>query len=477
MKREVHVLRNVLAVCVGGMCQLIPTGSLIAWQATFPYHEKFDDGTAPEAPPGWQLTGFLVSTTSPRSSPTSLRATGNTSVKSITTPAFDFTGKLPQLLTFYERRSNTALPYRLRLLASTDGFSTTVVLASFDSISATATYVPREVDLTESELAGLSDVRFRWELVADGTNSTGAIQIDDVTITVATEFDISLRSVSVQPHHPTADHELTVVARVHNEGLHIAEDWKVAFFRDPVGALRSNDPFAVIPGSPLNPSDSLNITAFHDALPVGQHSFRAVVLFSGDQNPGNDTARVTTEIGPAPGSVVINEIMYYPVGDEPEWIELVNVSGDTMNLKGWRISDDRISTKTLLTGSDILIQPGGYVLVVKDTIFFAVHTNPGVPVIIAPFSALNNSTPDAVVLYDNRLATIDSILYFPSWGGQNGRSLERIDTEDPSTDSTNWKTSRDPAGRTPGRQNSIARLGFDLELLRLEQGSGSGMPT
>jgi hypothetical protein len=106
-------------------------------------------------------------------------------------------------------------------------------------------------------------------------------------------------------------------------------------------------------------------------------------------------------------------------------------------------------------------------VIAKDIAFASYH--PGVPVVTANFSALNNSTPDAVVIYDMKLNTIDSVMYSPSWGGQNGKSLERIDVEMPSTSMTNWGTSQDSLGSTPGRKNSIVRFDYDLMINNLTQ--------
>ena len=43
---------------------------------------------------------------------------------------------------------------------------------------------------------------------------------------------------------------------------------------------------------------------------------------------------------------------------------------------------------------------------------------------------------------DSLNRTIDSLQYFTSWGGSTGKSLERINVEHSSTDSSNWKTSQ-----------------------------------
>jgi hypothetical protein len=175
----------------------------------------------------------------------------------------------------------------------------------------------------------------------------------------------------------------------------------------------------------------------------------------------------------------VNEIVYAPAGDEPEWVEFYNVSPDSINLKNWKISDSNVSTKSIISATDIFITPESYLLVAKDVSFSAIH--PNVFTLIANFPALNNTTPDAVILYDAASRTIDSVLYQQSWGGQNGRSLERIDEFFSSTRAENWGTSLDSLGSTPGKVNSRARLDYDLSFQRMYQTvsimNGKSVPT
>jgi hypothetical protein len=117
--------------------------------------------------------------------------------------------------------------------------------------------------------------------------------------------------------------------------------------------------------------------------------------------------------------------------------------------------------------SNVLFPPGSYLVIAKDMLF--VSSYPGVSCIVTNFSALNNSTPDAVVIYDMKSNTIDSVMYSPFWGGQNGKSLERIDLEMPSTTATNWGTSLDSLGSTPGKKNSIAKVDYDVMIHHLQQ--------
>ncbi len=340
---------------------LIQTTSTFAQITIFPYSENFDSVMAPSFPAGWSAAGFSVSTSTAKSSPNCISTTSNTTIKQLTSQVINFTNNIPDKLQYYERRSNSAAGYRLEVRASIDGSNFNILLARFDTISTTTNYVQRIVSLDGTGLQQQTNVRFRWQLLGDNTNTTGILRIDDVTLTVSTGLDV----------------------------------------------------------------------------------------------------------GNTKGDVLVNEIMYYPVGDEPEWVELYNTSSDTINLKNWKISDSNISTKSTITQTDVLFPPSSYLVIAKDIVFASYHSS--VPFIIANFSALNNSTSDAVVIYDARLNTIDSVMYSPSWGGQNGKSLERIDVEMPSTSMKNWGTSQDSLGSTPGRKNSIARLDYDLAISNLTQ--------
>jgi hypothetical protein len=435
----------------------------------FPYSENFDGVIAPSLPTGWTSSSFSIITSSALSSPNCISTTGNTSVKQLTSPLIDFSNKSPEKLVFYERRSNTAAGYRLEIRASTDGTNFNILLARFDTISTTTNYVQRIISLDGTGLRQQSNVRIRWQLLGDNTNTTGVLRIDDITLAVATGFDVGLSQFNISPVQATRKDSIMLSVAVKNYGSFPSSYFSIRFFGDENtnGLCEPSEQFSVLSGFSLNIGDSLICTISHAPLKTGEHSFIAVIDYSSDEYSANDTTCITVHIGVAKGDMLVNEIMYYPIGDEPEWVELLNTSSDTINLKGWRISDSNISTRSLVTPIDVLVAPYSYILIAKDIAFTSYHS--GIPFVATNFSALNNSTPDAVVIYDSWMNTIDSVLYAHFWGGQNGKSLERIDAEIQSNVSTNWGTSQDSLGCTPGRNNSIARYNFDLRISNLTQ--------
>ncbi len=155
---------------------------------------------------------------------------------------------------------------------------------------------------------------------------------------------------------------------------------------------------------------------------------------------------------PAPGELVINEIMYDPPAPQPaanEWIEVVNRSGRTLDLGGLVVTD--AAGQSGGAPSPLTVEPGGFVVFVDNSTTFAA-AYPGVPhVQLASFPTLNN-TGDRVGITVGGVE-IDAVPYTSAWGGTDA-SLERRDPSAPSTQ-PNFGTSTDPSGGTPGRQNSL----------------------
>ena len=160
----------------------------------------------------------------------------------------------------------------------------------------------------------------------------------------------------------------------------------------------------------------------------------------------------------APGEIVVNEIMYDPQnGSAGEYIELVNTTGD-------RIFDLREVTYNgdAIADGPAVLTPGQILAVVSDGEAFA-EAFPGVPFLVADdFDGLSNGG-EAVVLEAGG-TTIDSVFYDPGWhrpelDDATGISLERRAASGPSTDASNWSSSLDARGGTPGEANSVGVAG------------------
>lgn len=214
--------------------------------------------------------------------------------------------------------------------------------------------------------------------------------------------------------------------------------------------------------SSLMPNDSTIINFIFTPAKVKVYNLITSIFYTEDEDTLNNNFIFNLEVSYPEKTILINEIMFAPVGDEPEWVEIYNASNDTVNLKNWQISD--ASSKAIITKSDFFIHPNEYLILSKDSTilnFYSIPSN----IITLSLPMLNNSG-DAVAIYDYTGAKIDSVYYFGNWG-KTGASIERIDFDEPSTDSSNWTIPPDSIKSTPGKENFSKRKNFDLKIKSL----------
>ena len=161
---------------------------------------------------------------------------------------------------------------------------------------------------------------------------------------------------------------------------------------------------------------------------------------------------------PGPGDVVINELMADPtpvIGmPDAEYIELFNTSESAFNLAGWNL---RNTAEDEVLNSFILL-PGAHVIICDDA-FFSIFSAYGDVLVVSALTALSNAGDD-LHLIDPEGEVIDELVYATSWYGglpfsDGGYSLERKNPFLPCTSDSNWGSSQNPDGGTPGIQNSI----------------------
>ncbi len=176
---------------------------------------------------------------------------------------------------------------------------------------------------------------------------------------------------------------------------------------------------------------------------------------------GNDTSNQSVlfiyfipEV-PVPGDVIINEFFPDPtpvVGlPELEFVEIYNRSTKYFDLAGWKIGDAS-AEGTIQTS---ILAPGEYKVLCATSSVPSFSNS----VAVTSFPSLNN-TGDGIVLKDDNGIELDKISYTDDWYQDNtkkegGYSLERINPTLICSASQNWIASANPAGGTPGVQNSV----------------------
>ncbi len=159
-------------------------------------------------------------------------------------------------------------------------------------------------------------------------------------------------------------------------------------------------------------------------------------------------------------NLIINEIFPAPIHQNIEWVELFNNSNDTIKLLSGFINDAK-STKKL---PDIIIPPGFYALLVKDTTLYDKFWNKSDSCLLfeVKLPTLNNDI-DIVAIRSNDSSIIDSINYHFN-STKKGFSLERIKPDVFFDFENNWNYSEAPDSSTPGQWNSLSNEKVDIEL-------------
>ena len=140
-----------------------------------------------------------------------------------------------------------------------------------------------------------------------------------------------------------------------------------------------------------------------------------------------------------------------------EFVELYNASDDPFQLQGWELTD---GTSNGILSSHILL-PRHYVIVCLNEAV-ASYSPYGTTIGIPNFPSLNNSG-DHIRLKAPGGLVIDSLVYTSSTYHDEdktagGYTIERIDPTDFCKGTENWKASENPAGGTPGMQNSVHQI-------------------
>ena len=271
----------------------------------------------------------------------------------------------------------------------------------------------------------------------------------DVTApTIAEAFALSETEVTLRFSEPVRRERALDPATYEIDG---GVGQPVAVFPDGPGDLVAEATLAL--GQPLDGPQTYTVaaTGLVDAAGNVQPETSAAFFFG-----TGDVAR--------PGDVVINEILYDPPAPQPssnEYVELFNRSGKTFLLDAFSLADGADTVR--VTGSPVLLAPGGYAVLVNDAAAFtaAFPDAPGPIVAVPDLPSLSNSGETVRVLFGVRdedgqgdLLEVDAVPYEPGWGGEDA-SLERRDPDGPSALAANFGTSTDPRGGTPGEVNSL----------------------
>jgi hypothetical protein len=224
-------------------------------------------------------------------------------------------------------------------------------------------------------------------------------------------------------------------------------------------------PDSVAPGFPL--SDRVDLwlpgafgkrTEFSVQLPI-LVDCSGNLCYTGKANGG-------AAVVPAPGGVVINEVMFDPEEGHPEFVELYNPGTrfqDLHNLCLDAVNRGALPDRPVpISLNSRLLPPGAYVVLAEHAEQLREAYGPeasGKWIGVEPWPSLNDGG-GTLYLTDRAGQTVDLMhfseeLHMELLDQLSGISLERIDPGLPGQDPANWHSAASIAGyATPGNQNS-----------------------
>ncbi len=151
-------------------------------------------------------------------------------------------------------------------------------------------------------------------------------------------------------------------------------------------------------------------------------------------------------------NIIINEVAWMGThsSSNDEWIELKNISGRDINMKGWSLVDK--TNQIDITFEDLIIKNGGFILLERSD-------DNTVPFVNADltYKGILGNTNDELYLFSNNCKLEDYVTASPSWPAGDSsqkRTMERKANLD-------WQTYGDESYYnilgTPKRENSITK--------------------
>jgi hypothetical protein len=212
-----------------------------------------------------------------------------------------------------------------------------------------------------------------------------------------------------------------------------------------------------------------NLTGYSHGFSFGAApdggTFGRYVISTGDEHfPGQLAATPgDPNAGPRIGPVVVNEIMYHPDAGDEEFVELKNITANTVQLfdpafptNAWKVAGLGLNFVTNLT-----IAPNGFILLVATdpATFRAKYNIPAAVPILGPFAGvlqdsgerLELQRPDVPDTNGTAYITVDEVRYndrapWPAAADGSGPSLQRRNSAAYGNDPANWEA----AVPTPG---------------------------
>ena len=179
------------------------------------------------------------------------------------------------------------------------------------------------------------------------------------------------------------------------------------------------------------------------------------------------TTGLVAQRTPDPGDLLLSELLFDPVGDGEDFVEVYNASPDSLRLDGVQVVNARGTTRALTT--DFLLPPGEYLVLTDDPQDIELRYPSAVPdrMLAIDLPALPNETGRIEILSATG-ERLDAFTYHADMHAElldsEGVSLERRSFTVAAAAVDNWSSASSASGYgTPTRSNSQQRAGVVSE--------------
>ena len=277
----------------------------------------------------------------------------------------------------------------------------------------------------------------------------------------------SINSV-YNPNFGTAEPEIEAVVI---ENIDLIE---VFFTKDMDSASLANATYTLSPTGiativrvdPVGP-DYNSVTVAFDTTNIAQGVVFTLTIDNAADCAGNPMATFNFADFEIPNErdIIINEVLFNPIGEGSDYVELYNRSDKTVNIQGWALAFENSSggiSYNTITEQLTELGPEEFILLCEDdrNIEFRYPQNSDEDVFLEMDLPTYSNTSGNVRLVSSLRTEVDEFTYsedfhFPLLESQEGVSLERINYDRATQDRTNWHSAAEDAGfGTPGVENS-----------------------
>jgi hypothetical protein len=254
----------------------------------------------------------------------------------------------------------------------------------------------------------------------------------------------------------------------------------IAIFDEPLDSVSAANVIYYKVSKGLQTVSALPLTPFFKQVlltfktPMQEGTVNELVVTHVKDCAGNtvgtvNSAKFGTNSKPVPGDVVINEMLFNPLGAGYDYLELYNNSNKILDTRkifvSSRNSTGNLSNPTAVSDKELVLFPGGFRLITQNSVWLTQQYTVQDHASISQVSAMPSMPDDKgyIVITDEQGNVLDEISYqekwhFPLINNKDGVSLERIDYNQPTQEKTNWTSASSQSGfGTPGYQNSQFR--------------------